>query len=126
MEYLIKVTTVKADKLKDLYQKLLRDIKWINQRITLYANKSRLGESRLREEDLVYLLRRNIKIIRPSDKLDSKKIGSFKIKRNIRDISFELKLPPTIKIYPIFYLSLLEPAYSDISESPTPELDPKI
>jgi hypothetical protein len=30
MEYLIKVATVKADKLKDLYQELLKDIKWIN------------------------------------------------------------------------------------------------
>jgi hypothetical protein len=30
MEYLVKMATVKVDKLKDLYQKLLRDIKWIN------------------------------------------------------------------------------------------------
>jgi hypothetical protein len=30
MEYLIKVITVKADKLKDLYQKLSKNIKWIN------------------------------------------------------------------------------------------------
>jgi hypothetical protein len=51
--------------------------------MTLYVNKSRFGGSRLREKNLVYLLRRNIKIIRPSDKLDSKKIGLFKIKRNI-------------------------------------------
>jgi hypothetical protein len=30
MKYLIKVITVKINKLKDLYQELLRDIKWIN------------------------------------------------------------------------------------------------
>ena len=42
MEYLVKAATVKADKLKDLYQELFRDIEWINQRIILYANKSRL------------------------------------------------------------------------------------
>jgi hypothetical protein len=72
------------------------------------------------------LLRRNIKIIRPSDKLDLKKIGLFKVKRNIRNISFELKLPLIMRIYPIFYLSLLEPAYPDISEDPIPELDPEI
>jgi hypothetical protein len=30
MEYLVKMATVKVDKLKDLYQKLSRDIKWIN------------------------------------------------------------------------------------------------
>jgi len=118
--------TVKANKLKDLYQKLSKDIEWINQRITLYANKSRLEKPRLREKNLVYLLRRNIKIIRPSDKLDSKKIGPFKIKRNIRNISFELKLLPIIRIYSIFHISLLEPAHPDISERPAPELNPEI
>jgi hypothetical protein len=94
--------------------------------MTLYANKSRLGRSRLRERDLVYLLRRNIKIIRLSDKLDLKKIGLFKVKRNIRDISFELKFSPTIRIYPIFYISLLKPAYPDIPERLIPKLDPEI
>ena len=94
--------------------------------MTLYANKFRLGESRFREKDLIYLLRQNIKTIRPSDKLDLKKIGLFKVKWNIRDISFEFKLSPIIKIYPIFYISLLEPVYSDISKGSVPELDPEI
>jgi hypothetical protein len=112
--------------LKDLHRKLFKDIKWINQRMTLYANKSKFGKPRLRARDLIYLLRRNIKIIKPSDKLDSEKIGLFKVKRNIRDISFELKLPLTIKIYLIFYISLLEPAYPDTPKGLAPELDPKI
>jgi hypothetical protein len=92
----------------------------------LYANKSRLERPHFREKNLIYLLRRNIKIIRPSDKLNSKKIGLFKIKRNIRDISFELKFLPIMKIYPIFHISLLEPAHSNISKGPAPELDPEI
>jgi hypothetical protein len=72
------------------------------------------------------LLRRNIKIIRLSDKLDLKKVGSFKVKRNIRDISFEFKLSLTIRIHFIFYLSLLEPAHPNISKDLIPELDPEI
>jgi hypothetical protein len=94
--------------------------------MTLYANKSRLEGLYFRGRNLVYLIRRNIKITRLSDKLDSKKIGLFKVKRNIRDVSFELKLPLIIKIYPIFHFSLLEPAYSDISEGLVSKLDPKI
>jgi hypothetical protein len=94
--------------------------------MTLYANKFKLEKSHFQKGYLVYLLRRNIKIIRLSDKLDSKKIGPFKVKRNIRNISFELKLPLTIKIYPIFYLLLLKPAYSDTSKGSVSELDPKI
>src|SRR3984957_7253498 len=94
--------------------------------MTLYANKFRLGKPRLREENLIYLLRRNIKITKPSDKLDSKKIGPFKIKRNIRDINFELKLLLIIRIHPIFYISLLEPAHFNIPKGSTPELNPEI
>ena len=94
--------------------------------MTLYVNKSKLGKSRFRERNLVYLLRRNIKIIKLSDKLDLKKIGSFKVKRNIRDISFEFKLSSTIKFYFIFHFLLLEPAYPDISKSLAPKLNPKI
>ena len=103
-----------------------KDIEWINQRITLYANKSRLGRPRLRKKDLIYLLRRNIKIIRLSDKLDLKKIGLFKIRQNIRNINFEFKLLSIIKIYPIFHISLLEPAYPNIFKELVPELDPEI
>jgi hypothetical protein len=94
--------------------------------MTLYANKSRLEEPYLQRGYLVYLLRRNIKIIRPSDKLDSKKIGLFKVKRNIRNISFELKLLSTIRIYPIFHFLLLEPAYPDTLKGLIFKLDPKI
>jgi hypothetical protein len=94
--------------------------------MTLYVNKSRLERPYLREGDLVYLLRRNIKIIRPSDKLDLKKINSFKVKRNICDINFELKLPLIMKIYPIFHILLLKPAYPDILERLVSKLDLKI
>ena len=94
--------------------------------MTLYANKSRLERPHFQKRHLIYLLRRNIKITRLSDKLDLKKIGLFKVKRNIRNISFEFELPPIMRIYPIFYLLLLEFAYPDISEGSAPELDPEI
>jgi hypothetical protein len=94
--------------------------------MTLYANKSKLGKPRFRKRNLIYLLRRNIKIIRPSDKLNSKKIGPFKVKRNIRDINFEFKLPLIIRIHPVFHISLLKPAYPDIPEELILELDSEI
>jgi hypothetical protein len=76
----------------------------------MYYNKSKLERSRFREKDLVYLLRKNIKTIRPSNKLNHKKFGPFKVKRNIKNISYELYLLLTIRIYSVFYISLLEPA----------------
>jgi hypothetical protein len=94
--------------------------------MTLYANKSKLKSPRLREGDIIYLLRHNIKTTRLNNKLNSKKIDSFKIKRNIRDISFKLQLPPIIRIHLVFHVSLLEPAHSDILKELTSEIDPKI
>jgi hypothetical protein len=92
----------------------------------MYYNKSKLEGFRFREGNLVYLLRRNIKTIRPNDKLDHKKFGPFKIKRNIKNISYELYLLSTIRIYPIFHISLLELADLDTPAGPAPEIYPDL
>jgi hypothetical protein len=88
----------------------------------MYYNKSKLERPRFREGDLVYLLRRNIKTIKLSNKLDHKKFGPFKVKRNIKNISYELYLLPTIRIYPIFHISLLELADPDMPTGSAPEI----
>src|SRR5450755_3920041 len=115
---------VTVEKLKDLYQELTRDIEWISLRFSLYYNSKRLEGPRLREGDQVYLLRRNVKTVRPSDKLDHKKLGPFKIIRNIKDISFELQFPPTMRIYPVFHILFLESADPNIPQGPAPEIHP--
>jgi hypothetical protein len=92
----------------------------------MYYNKSKLERSRFREGDLVYLLRRNIKITRPSNKFDYKKFGPFKVKRNIKDISYEFHLLPMIRIYLIFYISLLESANLDTPTGPASEIYPNL
>jgi hypothetical protein len=76
-------------------------------------NKLKLEKFRFRKGDLVYLLRRNIKTTKPSEKLNYRKFGLFKVKRNIKDINYKLHLLLTIKIYPVFHVSLLKPANSD-------------
>jgi hypothetical protein len=65
-------------------------------------------EPMLKKGDKVYLLRRNINTKRPSDKLDYKKLGPFKIVEVIGLVNYRLELPKTINIYPIFHISLLE------------------
>jgi hypothetical protein len=92
----------------------------------MYYNNLKLEGSRFRKEDLVYLLRRNIRIIRPSNKLDYKKFGLFKVKRNIKNISYKFYLPLTIKIYLIFHIFLLELADPDIPLGLAPEIYPDL
>ena len=58
---------------------------------------------------MVYLLRKHIKTKRLSDKLNYIKLRPFKIKKVLGPILFKLELLISIRIYPIFYKSLLEP-----------------
>jgi hypothetical protein len=92
----------------------------------MYYNKLKFKGPRFRERDLVYLLRRNIKITRPSNKLDHKKFGLFKVKRNIKNISYEFYFLPTIRIHLIFYIFLLELANLDTPAGPAPEIRPDL
>ena len=92
----------------------------------MYYNKSKFERPRFRKEDLIYLLRRNIKTIRSSNKLNHKKFGPFKVKRNIKDISYKLYLLLTIRIYPIFHISLLKSANLNTPAEPAPEIYPNL
>ena len=67
------------------------------------APQFKLGEK-------VYLSRKNIQTTRPSGKLDTKRLGPFKIIRTIGSNAYELKLPPQWSIHPVFHASLLTKA----------------
>ena len=57
---------------------------------------------------MVYLLRKNIKTKRPSDKLDHIKLGPFKIQEKLGLVTFRLELLAPMRIYLVFHISLLE------------------
>ena len=73
-----------------------------------YINKKRIKGSTLKERDLVYLLRKNIKTKRLSEKFNHIKLRPFIIKEKLKAIMYRLILPKDIKIYLVFYVSLLE------------------
>ena len=58
-----------------------------------YTNQKRIKGPIFKKEDKVYLLRQNIKTKRPSNKLNHKKIGPFKISKKLLDINYKLLLP---------------------------------
>lgn len=64
----------------------------------------------LKKGGMVYLLRRNIKTKRPSNKLDHIKLGPYKIRDKLELVIYKLELPKEMRIYLVFYISLLEPA----------------
>jgi transposase InsO family protein len=110
--------------LKRLHKHLQDELTFLNARMTHYANKKRLKGPTLKEGDKVYLLRRNIKTKRPSDKLDWKKIGPFKIDKKLSDYNYKLQLPPNTRIHPVFHVSLLEPAPAKMKLAVDVEIEP--
>ncbi len=62
----------------------------------------------------MYLLRKNIIIKQPNDKLNFNKFRSFIIIYKILEYNYKLLLPKTIQIYPIFYISLFEPILKSV------------
>ena len=59
--------------------------------------------------DMVWLARKNIVTNRPSAKLDTRRLGPFKILEIVGEAksAFKLDLPVTMRIHPVFHVSLL-------------------
>jgi hypothetical protein len=75
-----------------------------------YYNQNKLPQPDYQPGDLVWLLRRNIKTTRPSDKLDVKRLGPYKIVEAVNTRAFRLELPSAMmRTHPVFHVSLLEP-----------------
>ena len=78
--------------MKELHDHLKTELEFIAQRMARFANRYRIEGLNLSEGDLVYLARKNIKTKRPSDKLDFKKLGPFKIEKKMGLVIYWLKL----------------------------------
>jgi len=115
---------VSVEKLKELYKLLQQDLEWISQRSAIQVNKKRSKGPDLKEGGMVYLLRKNIKTKRPSNKLDHTKLGPYKIKRKLGPVTYELEMPEGMRIHPRFHISLLEPASKNARPGPV-EIDPE-
>ena len=83
--------------------------------------------------DKVWLKTTNFKTQRPSKKLDAKRVGPFKVERKINDQAYRLSLPASMKIWPTFHVSLLDPYKANTipgrTQSPPPPVsidDPTI
>ncbi|KAK1249590.1 hypothetical protein MKX08_009593, partial [Trichoderma sp. CBMAI-0020] len=95
-----------------------------------YANRTRIKGLTLQEGDIVYLLQHshnkkllNIKINRPSDKLDFRKLRPFKILKKISKVNYELDLPENIRLKTaVFHILLLKKALVD-KETGEPIID---
>jgi len=99
-----------ADRLQIIHSELRAELAQSNDYMVKYYNQHHLPSPTFKVNDYVWLLCRNIKTTRPSDKLDYQQIGPFQILNQRGKTSFLLKLPASLsRLHPVFHMSLLEP-----------------
>ena len=96
-----------------LHKELQKNIQFLSKRFVLYVNKKRNKDFTLKEKNKVYLLKRNIKTKRLSNKLNYIKLKSFKILKTKRLINFKLNLLTSMRIHSVFHIFLLKSADPD-------------
>jgi hypothetical protein len=119
---------IKTEELAKIHEELKTDIQFITQQTAMYYNSKHRMEPELKEGEKVYLLRKNVQTKQPSNKLDHKKLGPFKIDKKLGPVTYKLKLPTTMEIHPVFHISLLEKAPPGAPPAPKTEvqqLDPQ-
>jgi hypothetical protein len=111
-----------GERMTSLHQQLSKDITFLTHKMATYYNRGRL-ELHLKKGEKVYLLRRhpgkegfNIKAKRPNEKLDFQKLGPYIIEKECGLDNYQLKLPKSMLIHPIFHVSLLEPTENPAAE----------
>jgi hypothetical protein len=75
-----------------------------------------------KEGDKVWLDAKDITTTRPSKKLDDKRFGPYKVKKQISPNAYELQLPKSWKIHPVFHTSRLRPFVEDTIPGRQPPL----
>ena len=78
-----------------------------------FYNEGTHAEMDLKVGDKVYLQSTNIQTSRPSHKLEHKCLGPYTIIEKIGHSSYKLALPASMKVHPVFNVSLLHRAPED-------------
>lgn len=105
--------TMFAETMDQLHDHLPAKMRYDQDKQEQHANTSYTLAFKLAIDDKVWMSTRNIKTARPSKKLDHKRLGPFAIDKVINSHVQRLVLPPSMKIHPVFHVSLLDPASKD-------------
>ncbi|KAF5372651.1 hypothetical protein D9615_009824 [Tricholomella constricta] len=105
-----------ALRLDQIHSELRAELQYSQDRQKRIFDTKVLPSPSYSPDQLVWLLRRNIRTTRPSLKLDHRRLGPFPVVRRIGLQTYQLRLPSYLsRLHPVFHTSLLEP-YQDPSE----------
>ena len=98
-----------VDKMTKIQKEMTENMEEAKRRQKKYADQERRETEEYREGQKVWLKAVNIKTQRPSKKLDDKYLGPYQIERVLGKNVVKLALPETMKIHPVFHVSLIKP-----------------
>ena len=78
------------------------------------ANRKRVPAPNILVGSRVWLDARNIRTTRPTRKLQYKRLGPFRVKRQVSPYAYELELPTSIRIHRVQPVSLMDPVSEDL------------
>lgn len=96
-------------KIRETFAQISKQLHLTQERMKRFADKLRTNAPEYRIGDLVFLDRRQIPSSSENPKMDSPFIGPFPIVKKINPVSMKLRLPSTMRIHPVFHVSLLKP-----------------
>jgi hypothetical protein len=102
-----------TDYLKEIHDFSKNEMTFTQDHQQEYANKHWLPAPAYCPGDLVWLNTKNLRMNRPSWKLDYKCHGPFPVIKEVGKYAYELELPPTMDVHPVLHVSLLEPIRGD-------------
>ncbi|KAH0602480.1 uncharacterized protein H6S33_008819, partial [Morchella sextelata] len=102
-----------ALKMKELHEYLRSNIRTAQDQQEQAVNTKRTPAPRYDIGDMVFVSAKNIRTTRNSRKLDWKKLGPFPVKQIISPYAYRVDLPRSMKMHPVFHVSLLDPAAND-------------
>lgn len=102
-----------AKHIRETAQEVKAMIEIAQRRYKEQADKQRTEDPTFEVGDEVWLSSQNMNSHRPSKKLDWKYYGPYKILEKVGKRAYKLELPQTIKVHPVFHVSLLEKKTTD-------------
>lgn len=111
---------------KDLYSEMQFNIQSAVEAHARHFDTKAMIQPEFKIGDKVWLDSRNLRTTRPARKLDYKRQGPFSILEKVGTRSYRLDLPKTMKIHPVFHVSLLERFRPDTIPGRTPKRLPPL
>ena len=112
--------------LREAQDILQRELQKSRKAMEVSANRRRRPAPPLVIGQKVWLLRRHISTARPSSKLDVRRLGPFPIIGQVGSSAYRLGLPSSIRIHPVFHVSLLEPHVANTFPGRVVDIPPPI